>query len=149
MRPSLHALALAVALAGCAGAQPRAEHAAVSPPSAVAPGDELERELLRRLPELPPEQPVSIQDATVLAGAPYFAASGRTCRALTIQGTAQSPAQGTAQSPAQGTTQSPAQHADRSSGAEPRPRLACREDGDWFFVPQVFRPGQADPSHAP
>lgn len=141
MHPSLHALALAVALAGCAGAPPRAEHAAVSPPSAVAPGDELERELLRRLPELPPEQPISIQNATVLAGAPYYAASGRTCRPLTIQGAEQPPGQGAEQSPGQGS--------ERSAGTEPRPRLACREDGDWFFVPEVFRPGQAGTSHAP
>lgn len=90
----------------------------MSPPSQVAPGDELERELLRRLPELPSQQPVSINDATVLAGAPYFAASGRTCRALTIEGAGPS-----------------------------RSRLACREDGDWFFVPAIFGSAATGASH--
>jgi hypothetical protein len=135
MRPSRHvlavlalaALALAAALAaGCAGPRPGPEHAAVSPPSAVAPGDELERELLRRLPELPAEQPVSIDDATVIARAPYFAASGRTCRALTIH------------APGQGSGAASGQAAPDASGAS-RSRLACREDGDWFFVPQIFQ----------
>jgi hypothetical protein len=121
MRRYLHALAFAAVLAaGCAGAQSRPEHAAVSPPSEVAPGDELERELLRRLPELPAQQPVSINDATVLAGAPYFAASGRTCRALTIDGAGQS-----------------------------RSRVACREDGDWFFVPAIFRSAASGTSQGP
>lgn len=127
MRPYLHALMLAAALAaGCgAGARTRPESAAVSPPSAVAPGDDLERELLRRLPELPAEQPVAINDATVIARAPYFAASGRTCRALIIQGSGQ------------------------GSGSEARSRLACREDGDWFFVPPIFRSAAPETSHAP
>jgi hypothetical protein len=137
MRPSRHVLAvlaLAGALAtGCAGPRPGPEHAAVSPPSAVAPGDELERELLRRLPELPAEQPVSIDDATVIARAPYFAASGRTCRALTIH------APGGAPSGAPGGA---------PDGAS-RSRLACREDGDWFFVPQIFRSEVPDPSDQP
>ncbi|HWN71482.1 MAG TPA: DVU3141 family protein [Haliangium sp.] len=122
MRPFFHALALSAALAvGCAGPRQGPEHAAVSPPSAVAPGDELERELLRRLPELPAEQPVAIHDATVIARAPYFAASGRTCRALTIE----------------------------ASGSPSRARLACREDGSWFFVPQIFRSEATDASHGP
>lgn len=126
MRPYLHALVLAATLvAGCAGARPRTESTAVSPPSAVAPGDDLERELLRRLPELPAEQPVAINNATVVARAPYFAASGRTCRALIIQGSGQ------------------------NSGSEPRSRLACREDGDWFFVPPIYRAAATDTSHAP
>ena len=134
MRPSLHALALAAALAiGCAGPRAGPEHAAVSPPSAVAPGDELERELLRRLPELPAEQPVTIHDTTVIARAPYFAASGRTCRALTIA------ASGAASGAAAG------QGAEGAS----RARLACREDGAWFFVPQIFRSEATDASHGP
>lgn len=129
MRPSFHVLALALTAAlaiGCAGPRQQGpEHAAVSPPSAVAPGDELERELLRRLPELPAEQPVAIDDATVIARAPYSAASGRTCRALTIRASGQGP------------------------GGASRSRLACREDGDWFFVPQIFRPEVTDASHGP
>jgi hypothetical protein len=160
MRPSRHALAalavlaLAAALAaGCAGPRPGPEHAAVSPPSAVAPGDELERELLRRLPELPAEQPVSIDDATVIAQAPYFAASGRTCRALTIRG----PGRGPGAAPPQASSQaspapSPATSGDASataSGGASRSRLACREDGDWFFVPQIFRSAVPDASDRP
>jgi hypothetical protein len=134
MRPSLHALVIAAALAvGCAGPRPGPEHAAVSPPSAVAPGDELERELLRRLPELPAEQPVAIDDATVTARAPYSAASGRTCRALTILGAGAAPVEASG---------------DASGGAS-RSRLACREDGDWFFVPQIFRSEVPETSHGP
>lgn len=131
MRPSLHALALAAALvAGCAGPRPGPEHASVSPPSAVAPGDELERELLRRLPELPAGQPATIGGATVIAADPYFAASGRTCRAVTIQRSGQM--------------------SDQAPGAgDASSRLACREDADWFFVPQIFRSDAIGASHGP
>ena len=159
MRPSLHALpalaalALAAALAtGCAGPRPGPEHAAVSPPSAVAPGDELERELLRRLPELPAEQPVSIDDATVIARAPYFAASGRTCRALMIHAPGHAPGRGPGAASGQASPEAspeaspgasinaPASNASAAaSGGASRSRLACREDGDWFFVPQIFQ----------
>jgi hypothetical protein len=126
MRPSIHALALLASLIlGCAHAQPRTESVVVSPPSAIAPEDDFERELLRRLSSLPAEQPVSIDDATVTARAPYYAASGRTCRALTIQS------------------------AGQSAGSAARSRLVCREDSEWFFVPEVFRPEGAETSRGP
>lgn len=145
MHPSLHALALAATLAmACAGPRQRPEHAAVSPPSAVAPGDELERELLRRLPELPAEQPVSIGNAGVIAGAPYFAASGRTCRALTIRAS-----QSSGQTSGSAPGQPPSQASGQPSGDASRSRVACREDGDWFFVPQIFRSEVAATSHGP
>lgn len=80
-------------------------------PSAIEPANEIERAILERLPTLAPEQPVTIDDAIVSAAAPYHAASGRTCRSLTITS------------------------ADHSAHS----RLACREDAAWFFVPQVFQ----------
>lgn len=113
MRQDISILAcalLALLAPGCT----RSHHVAEpgpSAPSTIEPADEVEREILQRLPTLTPEQPVTIDGAIVSAAAPYHAASGRTCRSLTIT------------------------NADRSA----RSRLACREDAAWFFVPQVFR----------
>jgi hypothetical protein len=113
MRPAIsilaHALLATLAL-GCTRSQPVAEPGPPGP-SAIEPANETEREILQRLPTLAPEQPVTIDGAMVSAAAPYHAASGRTCRPLVITG------------------------ADRSA----RSRLACREDAEWFFVPQVFQ----------
>lgn len=112
MRPVIQALALVAALMmGCTHAQQTMPLADPPRPSAVDPADHVEREILLHLPALAPGQPVTIESAIVTAEAPYPAASGRTCRTLTITG-----AEGVARS-----------------------RLACREDGEWFFVPQIFQ----------
>lgn len=119
MRPAIfipvHVLVAALAL-GCTRSQHVAEPGP-SGPSAIEPANQTEREILQRLPALAPEQPVTIEGAIVSAAAPYHAASGRTCRFLTITG------------------------ADRSS----RSRLACREDAAWFFVPPIFQSDDSQP----
>jgi hypothetical protein len=122
MRPVtfIHVHVLLAALTfGCT----RSHHVAEpgpSGPSTLEPANDTEREILQRLPALAPEQPVTIQGAIVSAAAPYHAASGRTCRFLTIAS------------------------ADRSS----RSRLACREDAEWFFVPPVFQSDEPQPRGA-
>lgn len=119
MRPAtfIHVPVLLAALAfGCT----RSHHVAEpgpSGPSTIEPANEIEREILQRLPALAPEQPVTIEGAMVSAAAPYHAASGRTCRFLTITS------------------------ADRSS----RSRLACHEDAAWFFVPSIFQSDDPQP----
>ena len=119
MRPAISILALAL-LATLALGCSRSHHVAEpgpAAPTAIAPTNDTEREILQRLPTLTPEQPVTIGGAIVSAAAPYHAASGRTCRSLTITS------------------------ADRSASS----RLACREDAEWFFVPQVFQPDEPQP----
>lgn len=113
MRPAISILAralLATLVLGCSRSHHVAEPGPAAP-TAIEPANEIEREVLQRLPTLAPEQPITIDGATVSAAAPYHAASGRTCRSLVITG------------------------ADRSA----RSRLACRDDAAWFFVPQVFQ----------
>jgi hypothetical protein len=74
----------------------------------AARGDN-ERKLLGELGKLPSGTPQRVGDASVVAEEPYVAASGRTCRALSI------------------TTSRAALH-----------RLACGDGKTWFFVPDVF-----------
>lgn len=69
----------------------------------------LEQALLRALPSLPSGRPRQIEGATVMAEAAYTAASGRTCRTLSIQ-----------------------------ANGKARSRLACHAEGAWYFVPDVF-----------
>jgi hypothetical protein len=71
-----------------------------------------ERAVLAVLSSLPSGSPKVVSGLTVLAQAPYSAASGRTCRALNVR--------------PEGT--------DKASA-----RLACSNDGkSWFFVPAVL-----------
>jgi hypothetical protein len=73
---------------------------------------EAERALLQELASLPAGKAKLVGDVSVLAHAPYTAASGRTCRALEI-------------------TPQP--------GGKGIGRLACsQDDKTWFFVPDVF-----------
>jgi hypothetical protein len=121
LRPRL-ALAATVVLLGACGSTP------VVPPYDATPGgtklepaSAAESDLLKRLDALAPNQPTTIAGATVTAEAPYFSASGRTCRWLTVAGGAASPA---------------------------GRKLACKEgsaveeegQSSWFFVPDVFVP---------
>lgn len=72
---------------------------------------EQDRAVLREVAGLPSGVARRIGGTSVLAEAPYVAASGRTCRALQLS----------AQTP------SPTTH-----------RLACSDGQAWFFVPDVF-----------
>ena len=117
---------LALAL-GCSRTQPPPENAGLWRPSVVEPTDDAERAILRQLPELPPEQAVDIDGQTVVASAAYPAASGRTCRSLHITGRGTGGVEG-------------------AGGESIQERLACREDGDWFFVPPVFQAEGVDAS---
>lgn len=112
MRPAIQALALVATLAlGCTRAQHATQPVEPPRPSAVEPADDVERTILLQLPALAPGQPATIESAIVTAEAPYPAASGRTCRSLTVTRTYD----------------------------VARSRLACIEDGEWFFVPQIFQ----------
>jgi hypothetical protein len=77
----------------------------------LAPTNEGERKLLQALAALPNGKEQRVGADTVVAEAPYEAASGRTCRALSV-----------------------------TLGATRRAlhRLACSDGRGWFFVPDVF-----------
>lgn len=70
-----------------------------------------ERALLARVSTLPSETPTRVGEATVVADAPYDAASGRRCRALRIT---------------------------QGASRQPERRLACFSGRAWLFVPAVF-----------
>ena len=72
---------------------------------------EADRAILRELPTLPTGSPRRVGEATIVAEAPYTAASGRSCRALHV----------------------PALASHKASD-----RLACSDGKTWFFVPNVF-----------
>lgn len=78
----------------------------------LGPADESERALLRQLSSLPNGAAQRVGNATVLAEAPYEAASGRTCRALHVRSAPQ--------------------------GQRERRRLVCNDGKAWYFVPDVF-----------
>jgi len=111
-------LAVLVLACGCGGATPppdrQAELDARDVGTTVEPASEDERRVLEQLPELVPGKRVTIGSLTVVAERPYPAASGRTCRSVTLTASGQK--------------------------RSPRPRLACSEggSGEWFFVPDVF-----------
>lgn len=77
----------------------------------LAPTGESERALLRQLSGLPNGKAQRVGDATIVAEPLYHAASGRSCRALSV-------------------TPSAKQQATH--------RLACSDGQSWFFVPDVF-----------
>lgn len=77
----------------------------------LGPTDEDERALLSQLATLPSGTARRVGAATVLAGEPYAAASGRTCRAL---------------------------HLKVANAQRERKRVACSNGKAWFFVPDVF-----------
>jgi len=71
-----------------------------------------EAKVLERLDQLPVAQARSVDSLNVVADAPYAAASGKTCRRLTL------------------TSLEPPKTS--------RTRLACRNGEGWGFVPSVF-----------
>jgi len=94
-------------------------YASLVEPATREPSDDVERAILRRLGQLAPNAEESIDGQVVTAGPPYAAASGRTCRMVTIR---------------------PAKQSEPS-----RSRLACLVDEVWSFVPEVLRlPGAED-----
>ncbi len=78
---------------------------------ALAAKSDNERALLREVGSLPTDKPRQIGEAAVVAGAPYTAASGRTCRAL---------------------------HLTEKGSTKSEGRLVCNNGKVWFFVPDVF-----------
>ena len=71
-----------------------------------------EAKVLAELERLPPAQERTIDSLSVVADAPYAAASGKTCRRLTMT--------------------------SRKPPKTSRTRLACRNGDSWGFVPSVF-----------
>ncbi len=76
--------------------------------AALRPPNEIEQGILVRLETEPQADAFSINGSKVRLGAPYFAASGAVCRAVTI------------------------------TAAQSTVSLACRKDSRWFFAPEVF-----------
>ena len=108
---ALVAAALAV---GCGpGPRPPADpaYAELVEPRTERPASDFERALLGALPDLAPEEPATVGGRRVVAGRRYLAASGRTCRELSVD-----------------------------APAGDRQRLACIIDGAWAFVPAVLAP---------
>ena len=94
-------------------AAPDPEYQRLARAGTVEPKSELEREILEALPGMEPGEPVEVGDGRAVADREYAAASGRTCRYVTI-------------------------YAPRDAGASSR--LACRQNSAWSFVPEVLAP---------
>ena len=71
-----------------------------------------ELKVLAVLGELVPGKTRTIGELSVVADAPYYAASGKTCRGVTL------------------TSANPPKHS--------RTRLACKNGEAWYFAPSVF-----------
>ena len=108
----LTTVVLHVLLVGCSSSpkySPRDTADANDTGATLSAKSELERALLRRAATLQTGTRQAFGESTVVAEAPYAAASGRTCRTL---------------------------HVERGRAASHR--LACSEGATWFFVPDVF-----------
>ncbi len=113
-RSDAWATTAALVFLGCAAEQPvsaRDAADATDTGRTVSARTSSERALLQQVATLPSGSKRQVGDATVVAEAPYTAASGRTCRAVQIT--------------ASGTQQASL-------------RLACVSEKVWFFVPDVF-----------
>ena len=103
----LQLLVLLMALGACAPASgPGPAHAG----GKAEPKSDVERDLLTQLDDWPAEGSKTVGGVKVVAEPPYIAASGSTCRWLTIEGEGESR------------------------------RLACkdRDDTPWFYAPSVL-----------
>ena len=113
-------IALALPLNACS-AQPMASARDIADANdtgrTLSPQTANERLLLQQLSALPNGTPRRVGDASVVAEAPYNAASGHTCRALQL-------------------TSSQKRTTDH--------RLACTDGRGWFFVPDVFGGASAE-----
>lgn len=105
---------LALLLNGCS-AQPSSSPRDVADANdtgrTLVPQTPSERLLLEQLSQLPNGTARRVGDASVIAEAPYSAASGHTCRAVTLAS---------------------------SQSRKATRRLACSNEGHWFFVPDIF-----------
>lgn len=104
--------ALLLAAAGCASqsqGEPRDVADANDTGRSLPAPTRLEQDVLRALPSLESGQARPVGNALVVAEPIYTAASGRTCRALSI-----------------------------GVGGKNVARLACHSGGTWYFVPDVF-----------
>jgi hypothetical protein len=110
------ALTLAVTLSGCSrpAVEARAAADANDTGATLGPRNDVERAVLKAVSSLPTGAPSRVGGATVVAEAAYTAASGRTCRSLSIS------------NPPVGQSVH---------------RLACANGGSWFFAPDVFGGG--------
>ena len=101
---------------GCGGPEAPAErdiwHTSALRPGRVAPETAGERELLARMDDVPANERVTFGGQTFVVDEPYFAASGRRCRSVTVR---------------------PTLDAD-----DVQVKLACEEGSGWVFVPDVF-----------
>lgn len=77
----------------------------------LAARNQAERQLLEKVAGLRNDRAEQVGGLSVVAEAPYAAASGRTCRALSLK------------------------QAGASNGMS---RVACTDGKQWFFVPDVF-----------
>ncbi|MFW6067625.1 MAG: DVU3141 family protein [Myxococcota bacterium] len=108
-------VAILLAGAGCASSPPTDHeiwHESGLRPGRMPPDTPGERELLARLPQVPVNEPVNLGGQVFVADEPYHAASGRTCRPVTVRSAA--------------------------GDARARVKLACEERGSWVFVPDPF-----------
>lgn len=106
----------ATSLVACSGnpdARTPAEAAQTDSSGKVEPASAAEREVLNALSSLPGASERKFAGVSVQIAAPYHSASGRQCRQVTFTG---------------------AQSSDV--------KLACRDEGEWVFVPNVFASSQ-------
>lgn len=89
------------------------EHSAQYTGTKVPPASKDEQAVLASVDAFRTGKPKEVGDLVVVADAPYFAASGRTCRTLLIK---------------------------RKGARDGRPRLACQDEDAWFFAPSVTGP---------
>jgi hypothetical protein len=104
--------ALLLAVAGCASqsqGEPRDVADANDTGRSLPAQTRLEQDVLLALPSLESGRSRPVGNAVVVAEQAYTAASGRTCRALSI-----------------------------GVGGKNLARLACHSGGTWYFVPDVF-----------
>ena len=107
--------AVCVVMLGCGSASQNRDAEAPTPllgsgkAEAASPA---EAKVLEQLERLPVAQARTVDALSVVADAPYAAASGKTCRRLTL---------------------TPLEPPKTS-----RTRLACKDAGHWGFVPSVF-----------
>jgi hypothetical protein len=104
--------ALLVACGGSGSHTPDPEYQKLSRANVEQPATAFERELLSVMAELEAGVRVEVAGGQVIAERAYAAASGRTCRRVSIEPPEEPPGS----------------------------RLACVVDGAWSFVPQVLAP---------